>query len=261
MSRHAKDSQLEQMLRFDTDGHYIAPFGQFQLTSVFQPIYYRRGDLFGHEALLRVTDTHGKVIRPEAFFAGLPLRERIEADRLSRLMHVHNYTLGGERGCLCLNTLPLTLVYEASFTGQLAALRQRLGDLGMEEGMVLLECTEYDIEAGEPRLPAVLQQASDHDFGVIVDNYGTLASGHRHVRELCPDIIKLDASLLADHMHGDGGRLRAVLDMGWEMGARMLMQGIEKAAQLQAMQELGVELYQGHYLGHPAPLTRHEEEH
>ena len=74
------------------------------------------------------------------------------------------------------------------------------------------------------------------------------------MRALCPDIIKIDRSLLLDYMQGDNGRLERVLAQGWQIGSRMLIEGVETAEQLAAMQGLGMELYQGFYLGMPAEL-------
>ncbi|MNR67969.1 EAL domain protein [compost metagenome] len=45
-----------------------------------------------------------------------------------------------------------------------------------------------------------------------------------------------------------------MLQLGWEVGSRMLVEGIETEAQYRAMCGLGVELYQGFYLGRPGFL-------
>jgi EAL domain-containing protein (putative c-di-GMP-specific phosphodiesterase class I) len=55
-------------------------------------------------------------------------------------------------------------------------------------------------------------------------------------------------------MHGDGGRLQRVLELGWQIGSRMLIEGVETAEQLSAMRALGLELYQGFHLAHPGEL-------
>ena len=93
---------------------------------------------------------------------------------------------------------------------------------------------------------------------VALDDFGAVSSSQGRVKALCPDIIKIDRSLLLDYMQGDNGRLQQVLAQGWQIGSRMLIEGIETAEQLAAMQSLGLELYQGFYLGMPAELRVEE---
>lgn len=251
MAPHSPETASEQSLQLDTAHRYISRYAGCWLQSCFQPIFYRSGGVFGHEALLRVHDGDGRAIRPDVFLASLAPAQQLEADALARLLHLRNYAASGEGGCLSLNMLPLTVMHEAGNAAHYPQLLQRLEALGIDSGRVVLEVVEYEVEEGEGALSQALRGASSAGFGIAVDDFGAMPSAHGRVRALCPDIIKIDRSLLLDYMHGDNGRLTAVLRLGWEVGSRMLVEGIETAEQYHAMAELGVELYQGFYMGRP----------
>lgn len=251
MLQLTSQAAFEQHLHRDIAHRYIAHFAGCWLQSHFQPIYYRSGGVFGYEALLRVHDAAGQALRPDLFLAGLPLAQQVDADRLSRVIHLRNFAASSEACCLSLNLLPQTVMHEARYGGNFELLLQRLGVLGLDTGRVVLEVVEYEVEQGEAALSQALRNASAAGFGIAVDDFGAMAAGHGRVCTLRPDIIKIDRSLLLDHMCGDNGRLVRVLQMGWEVGSRMLVEGIETEAQYRAMTELGVELYQGFYLGMP----------
>lgn len=259
MARLNSQQAFEQHLQRDTAQRHVARFADYWLQSCFQPIFYRSGGVFGHEALLRVHDATGDSVRPDHFFAGLPPLQQIDADRLARVIHIRNFAASAEPGCLTLNLLPLTVVHEAGHGGDYTLLQQRLQQLGIDNGRVILEVVEYEVEEGDGALSAALRAAAAAGFGIAVDDFGAMASGHGRVRALRPDIIKIDRSLLLDYMQGDNGQLAAVLQLGWEVGSRMLVEGIETEAQYRAMCGLGVELYQGFYLGRPGFLPVRRE--
>ena len=242
---------FEQHLHRDISGRYIAKYADCWMQSVFQPIFYRSGGVFGYEALLRVHNDAGEAIRPDLFLASLPISQQIDADRLARVIHIRNFAASQVSCCLTLNLLPTTVMHEAGYHGNYELFLQRLEALGIGNGRVILEIVEYEVEEGEDALSVALRTACNAGFGLAVDDFGAMASGHSRVRALCPDIIKVDRSLLLDYIKGDGGRMVNVLRMGWEVGSRMLVEGIEDLAQYEAMQALGVELYQGFYLGMP----------
>ena len=234
-------AQAGSMLYRDASGRYCASLAGYRLFSAFQPIFYKGGSLFGHEALLRVVDEGGEWHAPDRFLAALAPEMALEADRLARLIHVRNFAQSGQSGCLCLNLMPATVQQDQSGRTHLPLLSSMLQSVELDSGGVIFELPEFEVEHhGQPLLNG-MRHAAEMGFGLAVD-------------DLSPDIIKIDRSLLLDHMAGETSRLPALLEFGWQIGSRMLIEGIETAEQLEAMRALGVELYQGFYLGKPGEL-------
>jgi EAL domain-containing protein (putative c-di-GMP-specific phosphodiesterase class I) len=100
---------------------------------------------------------------------------------------------------------------------------------------------------------------------IAVDDAGAGFASLRHIVELAPAMVKLDRSLVA-RIADDPAR-RAVVD-GMVKFAQtsdliLIAEGIENAAELATLRELGVPLGQGFLLGRPvappvAPLTATE---
>lgn len=245
---------FERLLFRDGDGRYYARFADYRLQSVFQPLFYRSGGVFGYEALLRVYDTQGRALRPDLFFQSLDTDDQIDADRLARALHFRNFAQARVPGCLSLNLIPCTVLHDNGYRNNFDLMIRRCAELGLETSQVILEVLEYEIEQSPLQLAASLRAAKEAGFGVAVDDFGAVASGHGRVKALCPDIIKIDRSLLLDYMHGDAGRLQRVLELGWQIGSRMLIEGVETAEQLDVMRALGLELYQGFHLALPGEL-------
>jgi EAL domain-containing protein (putative c-di-GMP-specific phosphodiesterase class I) len=78
----------------------------------------------------------------------------------------------------------------------------------------------------------------------------------RHTLRIAPDIVKLDMSLTRDI---DGDRAKralaaALVSFASEMGFALVAEGIETAAELATVRELGVGYGQGFFLAEPGPL-------
>jgi EAL domain-containing protein (putative c-di-GMP-specific phosphodiesterase class I) len=90
---------------------------------------------------------------------------------------------------------------------------------------------------------------------LAVDDAGAGYAGLRHVLELRPAIVKLDASLVAG-VDRDPAK-RAVVEkartLTARIGAELLAEGVERAGELETLAALGVPLVQGHFLGVPGP--------
>lgn len=86
-------SELEQhVIRLDDDSYHVV-YDRYVMKSAFQPIVSSSGKLFGYEALLRVFDEAGVQLLTEPFFtsAFLTSRDRINIDRLAKVIHLRNF--------------------------------------------------------------------------------------------------------------------------------------------------------------------------
>ncbi|RND29507.1 EAL domain-containing protein, partial [Vibrio cholerae] len=82
------------------------------------------------------------------------------------------------------------------------------------------------------------------------------ASTPERVAMLRPNIIKLDRQLLLDFMAGDCCGLLAGVQLAQKTGAHTVVEGIETAEQLAAMQKLDINMYQGYYLALPEGIAQ-----
>jgi EAL domain-containing protein (putative c-di-GMP-specific phosphodiesterase class I) len=83
---------------------------------------------------------------------------------------------------------------------------------------------------------------------------GSYFDSIRHVRQLRPEIIKLDRDLVAgidsDNLrHAFGASMTAFAE---QLGAVLIAEGIETGDELAALTALGVRTGQGYFLGRPS---------
>lgn len=91
---------------------------------------------------------------------------------------------------------------------------------------------------------------------LAVDDAGAGFASFRHILKLKPDVIKLDTSLIRQIDTDTGCRAlaAALIRFAEETGSKVVAEGVETEAELQALRELKVTKAQGYLLGRPAPL-------
>lgn len=121
---------------------------------------------------------------------------------------------------------------------------------------VIIEITEHDRVTNYARLRQVCNEFRSHGAAIAIDDAGSGYAGLHHLIETRPDIIKVDHALIhgIDRDHRRAAMVSALLTFADAIGATVLAEGIETAAELTTLRRLGVPLGQGHLLGRPDPL-------
>ena len=129
----------------------------------------------------------------------------------------------------------------------------------MPPDRIVLELTEHDPVDDYGPLLGVLERLRGQGVRIAIDDAGAGYSGLRHVLRLRPDVLKLDVSLTRD-IDADPDRralATAMVAFATEIDAVVIAEGIETAAELHTLRDLGIALGQGYHLGRPGdlPLT------
>lgn len=132
---------------------------------------------------------------------------------------------------------------------------------GLDPVRIVLELTEHAPVADYEALNEELAPWRAAGGRVAVDDAGGGYASFAHVISLSPDFIKLDTSLVRD-IHKDRPRqalARAVAGFAGELGVTVIAEGVEVAAELEVIADLGTQLAQGFHLGRPRPLSEQPE--
>ncbi len=90
-----------------------------------------------------------------------------------------------------------------------------------------------------------------------IDDFGTGYSSLSYLRRLPINEIKIDRSFVM-RMHEDPGDamiVRATVDLGRNLGLRVVAEGVEHAATWDQLRVLGCDVAQGYFLARPMPAT------
>jgi EAL domain-containing protein (putative c-di-GMP-specific phosphodiesterase class I) len=192
------------------------------------------GRRVGAEALSRFPQEWGQP--PDEVFADAELiGERVNLE-LAALRRAADH-LPDVSGYIAMNISPDTL-----FTDAGAAFLA-----GLPLDRIVLELSEHDPVHDYDHLRAVLAPLRSRGMRLAIDDVGAGYSSLRHIVATGPDVIKLDRSIISgvagDHILAVVGR--ALADLAGAIGATVVAEGIETAADAAALATLGVHLGQG----------------
>jgi EAL domain-containing protein (putative c-di-GMP-specific phosphodiesterase class I) len=125
---------------------------------------------------------------------------------------------------------------------------------------ITLEITEHEVINDYGPIHATMA-ALGPDVRLAVDDAGAGVANFRHLAELRPALVKIDAGLIRA-VNADVARQAVVVGLvhyAEVSGALVLAEGIETAPELEVVKRLGVTLGQGYLLGRPAPVGQWAE--
>ena len=147
---------------------------------------------------------------------------------------------------LAVNASPGTIL-----TGKLEAMFENV-----PADRVVLEITEHALVEDYPDLQSALRPLRTKSVRIAIDDAGSGYATMRHIVELKPDLIKLDARLTTNLQHDATKRalVKAMVTFASEIRCDLIAEGIEDPDQKSLLVDLGVRKGQGYLLGRPGPL-------
>jgi PAS domain S-box-containing protein len=218
------------------------------LITAFQPIRdLGTGEIVGAEALTRFVSSPFR--SPDQWFD--------EADSIGRGLELEFLAL--ETALLAALELPAQL-YVGVNLSPAACLDPRLNDIVRDSGLkpvrIVVELTERSAVADYARLAAALAPLRSAGLRIAIDDVGAGFSSMRHILRLGPELIKLDRTIVAgiDNNPNQRALCAAMVSFSSQIGASLVVEGIETNSELATVTELGVNIGQGYLLGRPSVL-------
>jgi diguanylate cyclase len=142
---------------------------------------------------------------------------------------------------------------DAAFVDEVAGV---LRDTGLAPANLVLEVTESMVLDGR-RVRDTLQALHEMGVRLALDDFGTGQSSLSLLRAFPVDVLKLDKSFVDGISEGaDRGRLTgaaAVAQLAEHLQLSAVAEGIESAAQIDRLREMGYRQGQGFHLARPMP--------
>jgi EAL domain-containing protein (putative c-di-GMP-specific phosphodiesterase class I) len=211
-------------------------------TIVFQPIVeLQTGQTVGFEALSRFRSG-----TPDAWFA--------DATQVGLGVELELKAIG--RALSQLELLPPTVFLSVNLSPAVL-LADELYDLiaGYDAARIVVELTEQTPVEDYHRCRTAIDRLRKSGVRLAVDDLGAGYASLRHVIALQPELIKLDRALADVTDTAVYSMIQTLVGLGRLTGATIIAEGIEDAASLNLIRDLGVQLGQGWHLGTPQPLA------
>jgi diguanylate cyclase (GGDEF)-like protein len=132
-----------------------------------------------------------------------------------------------------------------------------LSDHRVLPSRLVLELTESTLMADPARAKDVLVRLNRMGVGISIDDFGTGYSSLTYLSELPVTELKIDRSFVKNMATSDGDAfiVRAAIDLGRNLGLRVVAEGVEDESVWRALAELGCDVAQGYYLSRPVPAA------
>jgi EAL domain-containing protein (putative c-di-GMP-specific phosphodiesterase class I) len=222
----------------------------------FQPQFdVADGHACGVEALARWLRSDGTVVEPRIF---IPLAEKTQligalgAWVLKQACQtVQAWRIrGSESITLCVNVSAHQL--NRAFA---RGVQRVLKCTGFPATLLELEITESALISNTNSTIVCLRQLKAMGIRIAIDDFGTGYSSLNYLSRLPADRLKLDKSLVHNltTQWKDVAIVRAVIELGKELGIAVVAEGVETEQQFQILKNLGCLQVQGYLLARPIP--------
>lgn len=228
-----------------------------QLQLYFQGLHDGQGKLLGAEVLLRWFHPELGTVSPAVF---IPIAEE------SGLI----FEIGGwviEQACRQLaiwteNNQALQLKLSVNISARqfhqenfLPQVIQTLERYGVARNRLQFELTESILVSRVDEVVAKMNLLKNYGIGFALDDFGTGYSSLSYLKRLPLEQLKIDRSFVDDILNdpNDAAIASTVIALSEALGLGVIAEGVETAAQRDALAALGCYHYQGFYFSRPLP--------
>jgi diguanylate cyclase (GGDEF)-like protein/PAS domain S-box-containing protein len=257
----AMHQQALQLLRMESDLQHAIERREMSLA--YHPIVsLKSGGIVGFEALLRWKHASRGAIHPADF---IPV-----AEESGVIVELDGWVV--EEACRQLQawtsaagpSMHLSVNLSGREFGRpelVERIRQTLRDTGCAAGAFGVELSERALGTDHDAAAGMLHQLREMDVQIRIDNFGTGHSGLTALHRLPIHSLKIDRALVSriDTDPASQGLVAALVTFAQNLDLTVIAEGVETAAQLHALREMGCDFAQGFYFAEPMPAEAAEE--
>jgi diguanylate cyclase len=229
---------------------------QRQLLLHYQPkVDAHSGQLLGVEALVRWQHPEHGLVPPNEF---IPLAER--TGLIGPLTHYvldealrqgRQWADAGHELTVAVNVSARRLL-DLEFPDEVAAL---LEHHQVPAELLVIELTESTIMADPQHALDILTRLNTMGVQLSIDDFGTGYSSMAYLKHLPVHELKVDRSFVSQMLQSssDAVIVHSTIDLGRNLGLRVVAEGVENALTLQQLDLLGCHAVQGYHISRPVP--------
>ncbi len=226
----------------------------------YQPqLDLRSGEVLAAEALVRWTHPTLGLLPPDRF---IPLAEHGGLmPALTRwVLQAAAKQCAAWRAVGCMLTVSVnvspTNLLEPGFVEMV---RDQLQLNGLPATSLVLEITEASVISEFEQSRHVIEELRNLGLVVSIDDFGAGVTSLAYLSNLAVGELKLDRTFITGLTDGGDHRdldlVRSTIELGHAMGLRIVAEGIEDAATLAVLADLGCDFAQGYWISRPMPAA------
>ncbi|MGY1825951.1 EAL domain-containing protein [Blastococcus sp. SYSU DS0541] len=265
-SRFEAGLRYQALRHLDTEEALRHGLPRGELALEYQPVLSTSDEaLRGVEALLRWNRPGYGEVPPDDFIplaedTGLivPIGEWVLREALHQVSVWQRAGAVPEGFSVAVNLSPRQLLDP----GLVRMVERLVAHYGLEPAVLTMEITETTLMSERSVMSDALAALAEFGVSLSIDDFGTGYSSLSYLRYLPLAQLKVDRSFVAGIPGSprDAALVAAVVSLAHEFGMTCVAEGVETAAQLQHLKNLGCDLVQGYHLGRPASPAALTEE-
>jgi len=128
---------------------------------------------------------------------------------------------------------------------------------GISSDCIELEITEDTLMSNIDHCMETLKTLSNMGVTIAIDDFGTGYSSLSYLKRLPIDHLKIDRSFVQNMNNDDNDAaiVRSVIDLGHNLGIKVIAEGVEHLESLVMLKKLGCDAAQGFHIGRPMPAA------
>jgi diguanylate cyclase (GGDEF)-like protein len=227
-----------------------------ELVPYFQPIVdVKSGEVVALEALIRWRQPDGHLVGPGEFLPsveGLRLIGRLDLYMLERVAAILSNARFAHWPPVHVNCSSYSMT-RPEFADDVLALLRRYR---VSPSRVCLELTEGALVAEPALARRTMQRLADNGMSVVLDDFGAGFSSLSYVHQYQFTGLKIDKSFILELTESPRSRaiVRAIVRMAESLDLTLVAEGVEDAATLAVLRDMGAAQAQGYFFDKPLPL-------
>ncbi len=233
--------------------------GEFRI--FLQPQVDSKGRVIAGEALARWIHPEKGIIPPGMFIGVLENANLIyKLDRYVWELAAHQLSIwkgtDKEKYRISVNISPKDL----QFLDIEVVFNELVSKYDIDPGKLNLEITETAVAANSGRCIELIERLRDKGFLVEIDDFGSGYSSLNLLKDFKVDVLKIDMNFLSKT--GDNQRadiiLEHIINMAQKLDMVVIAEGVETKEQLELLDEMGCDFFQGYYFSKPIAVPEFE---
>jgi EAL domain-containing protein (putative c-di-GMP-specific phosphodiesterase class I) len=232
------------------------------LHAYYQPIVaLETRSIVGYEALGRqFVDGTIRSLGPFFSDSSISVEDHVRVDRLLREQAIAKMSKLQDPPTLFINLKPSWIFQHYNSSGTLHTL-QLLEKYGMPPSKICIEITEEEFNGSISELNEIINVYRAYGCRIAIDDIGTGFSNFDRIAQIQPNLLKIDIHLMKKSAHHKGylGVLRSFSTLAEQIGASLLVEGVETSQDLKRAIQIGARYVQGYLFAPAEPEFRSKD--
>lgn len=240
-SEYEDKLKYAKLLKGALDNDKIIPY--------YQPILDRDGNIFKYETLARVEDEEGKVISP-GFFMSTSKKVRLYSLMTKQIIDKSFREISKTDKSISINLLARDMM-----DGDISNyIMEKIKEYRIEK-QIVFEILEDESIENQTRVENFIDKAKRIGVRIAIDDFGTGYSNFSYLMKLKPDYLKIDGSIIKniDKDRNSEAIVEAIISFAKTLHVKTIAEFIHSKEVYDKCYELGIDEFQGFYLGEPNP--------